>query len=148
MYKLITLLVFVLPLVLQGQNKQSLSEQIIGLERAALERSNNGDFWGFIELSAPEVVYFDPFIEKRSDGIEALQALYEAIPAGPKTDRYEMIDPLVQATDSMAVLTFNYKSYTGSKVHRWNCTEVYRLQADHSWKIIQTHWSLTQPDLK
>jgi hypothetical protein len=40
------------------------------------------------------------------------------------------------------VLTFNFASHAGSgDVHRWNCTEVYRLDAA-GWRIIQTHWSL------
>jgi hypothetical protein len=43
-----------------------------------------------------------------------------------------------------AVLTFNYVGYVGEEVHRWNCTEVYRRTGD-TWRIIQTHWSLTKP---
>jgi len=56
-----------------------------------------------------------------------------------------MIHPLVQATDSMAVLTFNLISWTDDTEHAWNCTEVYRLENDGKWKSIQTHWSLTRP---
>jgi len=38
-------------------------------------------------------------------------------------------------------------SYTGEIEYKWNCTEVYRLDND-GWKIIQTHWSFTKPDIK
>jgi hypothetical protein len=55
--------------------------------------------------------------------------------------------PLVQAVDDMAVLTFNYVAEGSNQVtSRWNCTEVYRRKSE-SWRIIQTHWSLTQPNL-
>lgn len=44
-----------------------------------------------------------------------------------------------------AILTFNFVSWNedGGKSH-WNCTEVYRRAAD-TWRIVQTHWSFTQP---
>lgn len=60
-----------------------------------------------------------------------------------------MIDPKVQSVDNMAVLTFNLNSFdTEHIVYRWNCTEVFRKEEDSSWKLIQTHWSFTKPNLK
>ncbi len=114
------------------------------MERAALDRWGKGDPSGFLEISAPDVVYFDPFTERRLDGIDALTALYEKIRGQVHVDRYELLNPKVQLVGDAAVLTFNYVSYSGEKENRWNCTEVYR-RADASWCIIQTHWSFTQP---
>lgn len=131
-----------------AQEKMTVQEKIIGLEKAALERWNHGDPTGFLELSATDVVYFDPSIEKRIDGLEALTKLYEPAKGQIQVDRYEMINPLVQATGEMAVLTYNLQSYVNDKVHKWNCTEVFRHEPDGKWKIIQTHWSPTQPALK
>jgi hypothetical protein len=74
--------------------------------------------------------------------------MYEAIRGQVKVERYEMIDPLVQVTGGGVVLTFNLNSYVDGQVQKWNCTEVYRLEPGGSWKIIQSHWSLTQPVLK
>jgi ketosteroid isomerase-like protein len=128
--------------------KKTVPETIIGLEKAALERWNHCDPSGYLELYAPDIVYFDTYIEKRIDGLEALTKMYEAIRGQVKVDRYEMIDPLVQASDQMAVLTFNLNSHVGDQVQKWNCTEVYRLEPNASWKIIQSHWSRTQPVLK
>ena len=48
------------------------SETIIAMERAALDRWGRGDPTGFLEISAPDVVYFDPSLERRIDGREAL----------------------------------------------------------------------------
>ena len=124
-------------------NIKSIASIIISLERAALDRWGQGDPSGFLEISAPDVVYFDPHLEKRIDGLEALAQYYETIRGKVHFDRYELLKPLVQVYGDMAVLTFNYVSYTGESQSRWNCTEVYRRDNDR-WQIIQTHWSYTQ----
>ncbi|MBI3808551.1 MAG: DUF4440 domain-containing protein [Nitrospirae bacterium] len=113
------------------------------MERAALDRWGKGDPSGYLEISAPEVVYFDPLLERRLDGLEALTRYYEALRGQVRIDRDELINPNVQVCGEVAVLTFNYVSYTGETEMRWNCTEVYR-RYDGRWRIIQTHWSITQ----
>lgn len=132
----------------KAQENKTTESTIINLEIAALERWNHGDPTGFLEISAPEIVYFDPYIEKRINGLAELTAYYEPVKGQVKIDRYEMIQPLVQITDKMAVLTFNFNSWIDEQEMRWNCTEVYRLEPSGDWKIIQTHWSLTKPELK
>lgn len=148
MKTLILLLLIMTPEIMNAQNNQTLETKIIAMEKAALERWNKGDVWGFLEISAADVVYFDPFLEKRIDGIDQLTGLYKTIEGQVKVDRYEMTNPRVQATDNMAVLTFNLISYSGTNVSKWNCTEVYRKENTGEWKIIQSHWSFTKPDLK
>jgi ketosteroid isomerase-like protein len=125
-----------------------VSQTIIALERAALDKWNAGDPGGYLDLSADDVVYFDPYTERRLDGIEALKKYYEPLKGQLKGSRYEMLHAKVQATNGMAVLTFNLFSYEGEKVFRWNCTEVYRLEKDGKWKIIQTHWSFIRPGIE
>ncbi len=117
---------------------------VIDLEKAALARWCNGDPSGFLEISAPEVVYFDPFLDKRMEGLEALTGYYEAIRGKIFAARYEMIEPKVIEIGDAAVLTFRFLSYAGSEGARmhWYCTEVYRRQADGAWGIAATHWSL------
>jgi len=124
-------------------NKQEITTAIIALESAALERWGNGDPSGFLEISAPDIVYFDPYLEKRIDGIEALTQYYKTFWGQVRFDRFELLNPCVQLGGEMAVLTFNYVSYVGDKQSRWNCTEVYR-QAENRWQIIQTHWAYTR----
>jgi ketosteroid isomerase-like protein len=148
MKTLISLLFICLSVKGYAMDKDGLTNKIIGLEKSALERWNNGDPSGFLELSATDVVYFDPGLERRMDGIDNLSKYYEAIRGKIHVDRYEMLNPNVQAVENMAVLTFNLISYIGDAPHRWNCTEVYRLESDGNWKIIQTHWSFTKPNLK
>lgn len=130
-----------------SQESDSISKVIIKIEKTALERWNTGDPSGFLEISAKDVVYFDPFTEQRLDGLEKLTKLYNSLRGQIKVEKYDMINPNVQAVKNMAVLTYNLISVSGDSIQKWNCTEVYRI--DHKkWKIIQTHWSLTKPEMK
>lgn len=122
--------------------KNDVAETIIKMEKAALRRWGRGDPSGFLEISAPDVVYFDPFQEHRIDGLEALTRYYESLRGTIRVERDEMLNPKVQSVGGAAVLTFDYVSYGGSEdQYRWHCTEVYRRDGEH-WRIIQTHWSL------
>lgn len=129
----------------EAQARQStlVAEMIIGLERAALDRWGHGDPSGFLEICAPDVVYFDPFLKQRIDGLDELTRYYEGIRGKIQIARYELLNPKVQSIGDAAVLTFNYVSYGGNEDEfRWNCTEVYRRDTV-GWRIIQTHWSFT-----
>lgn len=52
------------------------AEEIVALERAALDRWGHGDPEGFLETYGPEVTYFDPFTAKRVDGLPAMRERY------------------------------------------------------------------------
>lgn len=115
---------------------------IIGMERAALDRWGNGDPSGFLEISAPDVVYFDNTVARRLDGLEALTALYETIRGKIHLDRYEILISKVQVCGDTAVLTYNFVGHAQGGSSRWNCTEVYR-RTEKDWRILHTHWSPT-----
>ena len=122
----------------------NVAETIMELERDALERWGRGDPEGFLEISAPDLSYFDPFIERRLDGLAALRSMYEQIRGKIHIDRFEIIEPRVQVAGDVAVLTFRFKSYGGAGSIDWNTTEVY--QRDQAgWRIIHTHWAPHQP---
>ncbi|MBI4675079.1 MAG: nuclear transport factor 2 family protein [Chloroflexi bacterium] len=124
----------------------STAQQLIEMEDRALRRWCNGDPSGFLEISADDVVYFDPFQEQRIDGLPALTAYYESLRGMVRAERFEIINPCVQLIGDAAVLTFNFVSYGGNEnALRWNCTEVFR-HSKGEWKIIQTHWSFTKPN--
>ncbi len=128
--------------LLAGGRQEGVAGMLIAMERAALDRWGHGDPGGFLEICAPDVVYFDPYQQIRVDGIESLTSLYKTYWGQVHVDRYELLNPLVQVCGDVAVLTFNYVSYAGNEADRWNCTEVYR-RDDQIWRIIQTHWSKT-----
>lgn len=128
---------------ISNTTEEDIANKIIAMECSALDRWGKGDPSGFLEICAPNIVYFDPHLEMRIDGREALSAYYEGIRGKVSIERYELLNPLVQRIGNAAVLTFNYVSYGGAEdEHRWNCTEVYERLVD-GWKIIQTHWSYT-----
>jgi ketosteroid isomerase-like protein len=117
---------------------------VIDLEKAALARWCNGDPDGFLEISAPDAVYFDPFLPTRLDGFDRLKAYYDGIRGQVFAPRHEMVDPHVQEIGDAAILTFRFVSHSEneSAEMRWNCTEVYRRQ-NETWRIVHTHWSFT-----
>ncbi|HEU4386224.1 MAG TPA: nuclear transport factor 2 family protein [Blastocatellia bacterium] len=131
-----------------------VAQHIISLERSALDRWIGADPDGYLGLYDGEATYFDPFREKRVDGLEALNAQLGAMRGVmlPFTEpRYNLINPVVQIEGNIAVLTFNLINYgkpSGSAdetvLARWNATEVY-CRIDGTWRIIHTHWSFTQP---
>ena len=117
--------------------------EVIALERAALKRWLAGDPSGFLDISDVEVVYFDPFLGRRLDGLAALTAYYESLRGKIRAPRFEIVNPKAQAFAEAVVLTFNFVSWSESgEATRWNCTEVYVRRAG-AWKIVQTHWSFT-----
>lgn len=122
----------------------STAECILELERSALARWGRGDPSGYLELSSPDVTYFDHATERRLDGREALARLYAPCRGKIRIDRSEMPNPQVRLCgDGAAVLTFNFNSEGSGGAMRWNCTEVYE-RTEQGWRIVHTHWSLTE----
>ena len=128
-------------------------DTIIALERGALDRWGKGDPQGFLDIMASEQTYFDPMTDKRIDGQDVLKKYMAPFAGKIKIERVEMIDPKVQRSGDLAVLTFNLVDYgaqlgDGPKTTaRWNSTEVYQ-RFNGSWKIVHSHWSYVKPVLK
>jgi ketosteroid isomerase-like protein len=127
----------------QIMNMHSISETIIALERAALDAWHQGNPSPYLDLYTKDFTYFDPVQEMRLDGWDKIKELYESMRGKVKMDKFEILNPVVQSTDTMAVLTYNLHSYSGETLWKENCTEVYRLEENNEWKIIHSHWSLT-----
>ncbi len=70
-----------------------VAHEVIELERAALVRWLNGDPSGFLEISDENVVYFDPMLPTRIEGLVALRAYYE-----PLRERYTRSIRIAQPT--------------------------------------------------
>jgi ketosteroid isomerase-like protein len=131
-----------------------VASNIISLEHSALDRWIRADPDGYLSLYAKDVTYFDPFGEKRVDGLDDLRARLATMRGVtlPFTEpRYDMINPVVNVEGNVAVLTFNLVNYgkpRGSTqeavLARWNATEVY-CNRDGAWRIIHSHWSFTRP---
>lgn len=134
----------------------SLVEDLVVLERSALDRWIKLDPQGYLDIAAPELTYFDPTTERRIDGRDALQARLAPMKNVklPFTDpRYEIIGPKAQRHGDVAVLTFNLVNYgrfpeqPERVLAHWNATAVYS-RSDGKWKLIHSHWSFVQPEFK
>lgn len=126
-------------------DKQTVAETIITMGKSAMEAWLNGNPSPYLDLYSKDFTYFDPSLEWRLDGRDRIKELYESIRGKAKTDKFEMINPIVQSSDTMAVLTYNLHIYTGEMLWKENCTEVYRLEDNNEWKIIHSHFSPTKP---
>lgn len=133
--------------------RADITAEIIRLERASLDRWGKGDPQGYLESYAPEVTYFDPQLEHRIDGRDAMRNYLTPLTGKIKVGRYDMIAPSVQRHGDVALLTFQLISYGNrpdgaeQALARWNSTEVYA-QLDGRWKLIHSHWSYIRPELK
>jgi len=128
--------------MVKNKTENEITNTLLALEVAALERWGKGDPYGFLEISDKDVVYFDPFIESRIDGLENLTAHYEKLKGHIIIDHFDILNPCFQGINNIYVLTYNFISFTNGKESKWNCTEVYE-NKEGEWKIIQTHWSFT-----
>ena len=128
-------------------------DEVIALERWALDRWGKGDPGGFLSLYADEITYFDPFQDGRVDGRVTLRTLYEPLAGKFTIERYEMVNPKVQRYGDVAVLTYNLQNYarqpdgTERPTTRWNSTAVFR-RIEGQWRTIHSHWSFTKPDVR
>lgn len=127
--------------------KNTVAEKIIALERAALEAWLDGNPTPYLDLYSKDFTYFDPAQEWRLDGWDRIKELYESMRGTVKMDKFEILNPVVQHTGTLAVLTYNLHTNSGETVWKENCTEVYRLEENNEWKIIHSHWSLTKPSV-
>lgn len=129
-----------------GQIEGATLRELLVLEDSAMERWRCGDPWGFWELSAPGVSYFDPETDGRLDGADALRRLYAEVEGKIHYDVSEYVAPRVQVFFDVAVLSYQYRSAdiredgSASSGTRWNTTEVFA-RIDGRWRIVHTHWS-------
>jgi ketosteroid isomerase-like protein len=124
-------------------------DQILTLERNALDRWGKGDPGGFLELYAADITYFDPVTAARIDGHQAMVDYYRPWAGKIQIARYEMLNPHIVVDGNLALLTYNLVNYTEdaqgaeSMGSCWNSTTVYQRRGG-AWKAIHSHWSFTR----
>lgn len=119
---------------------------VLAAERAALERWCRGDPDGFLEISADDVGYFEPFLWRRIDGRAALATHYAALRGKVRVHSFEILDPRIVESGDMVLLSYRFLSIGETGVAtRWQASELYRLGPEGP-RIVHTHWSLPQSD--
>jgi hypothetical protein len=115
---------------------------IVEVERAALDRWCKGDPFGFVDHALDDVTYFDHVTEKRVEGITALAQHVRQFVGKVDVPRYEMPNAKLRSDGNMAILTFNWETYSveGELTSCWNATEVFIRNEQH-WKYAHIHWA-------
>lgn len=129
----------------ESMSNEENTKELIKLEKAALDRWNNGDPTGYLELYSDGFTYFDESTKARVDGLETIKKWYAPVAGKIYNARYEMLNPKVQWFGQTGILSYNLITYSkeGNVTSRWNSTEVYS-KYDEKWKIIHSHWSFTK----
>src|SRR5262249_345121 len=103
------------------------------------------------ENSAAEVTYFDPNLDKRIDGVDAMKKYLAPITGVIKNGQYQVVEPKVQHYGDAAVLSYildgSAEVANTRQGRKWNVTEVYAYTGG-SWKVIHSHFSYLKPELK
>ena len=135
-------LAYLAPMSAQVQRPEDV---ILARERSALDRWKTGDTFGFVDIAADEITYFDPEIDKRCDGIRAFREYMASFRGKFSFPSYDLLSPKVQLYGDTGVLTFNFVGYSkDGKTDRWNSTEVYR-RIQGEWRLVSSHWSRIKP---
>jgi ketosteroid isomerase-like protein len=117
-----------------------IARELVALERQAMDGWAKGNPDPLLAISDPDITYFHVMTEKRLDGLAAVKALYEGFRGASLFDSYDLVDPKVQASGDVAVLTYVFVRRIGEATSRWNATQVYQKKKD-GWRVIHSHWS-------
>ena len=109
---------------------ENIPEMIISLEKEALAST---DPMAFVELSDTDVIYFDPSLETKIEGLEQLRTYYKGMQL-PPADHFDMIRPIVQVTQNIAVLLI--RQGNKMELHRGLQTQPRQQMEDHTNPLV------------
>ena len=108
---------------------ENIPEMIISLEKEALAST---DPMAFVELSDTDVIYFDPSLETKIEGLEQLRTYYKGMQL-PPADHFDMIRPVVQVAQNIAVLI---RQGNKMELHRGLQTQPRQPMEDHTNPLV------------
>ncbi|MFB9241337.1 DUF4440 domain-containing protein [Massilia antarctica] len=134
-----------------GSNLQTISHELLELERSLNERWSVGDSHGYLDNYHEDISYFDPALERLLVGRDAVALHIQKLYKNPHIVRNEYLNPHVIASEAgdLAVLSYNLRTYVAGDnggetlLRAWNATEVYRMIAG-AWRIVHSNWAITQ----
>lgn len=126
--------------------QQKIANEIIALEKAALDKYYKGDMSGYLNLwSKKNFTYFDANTVLRIDKYEEVADFLNKYVAGRMyADSYEFVSPRVQIGADMVVLTYQLHADTTLIEMHYNVIEVFQKE-DGEWKVIHSTWDLITP---
>lgn len=123
-----------------GQN--DATNEILALERKALDGWVTGNPDPMLAIMDPDITYFHVVSGSRVDGVQAVKALFESYRGRPLFDSYEISAPKVQLAGDTAILSYILVCHNGPTPNRWSATHVYQHKKE-GWRVLHSHWSAT-----
>jgi nuclear transport factor 2 (NTF2) superfamily protein len=108
----------------------------------ANDRWASGDPMGFLECSAQDITWSEPFTpENRVSGYEAMKVFLEGFKGQIPPHKHELLDPMFQFYDDMMIVTYRYQATIEGEIgDPWKVTAVYRY-VDGDWLSVHENWS-------
>lgn len=128
------------------EKQRKTADEIIGLEKEALDKYFRGDMTGYLDLwSKKNFTYFDANTRERTDTYEEVaDFLTNVIGKKMHADTYDFHAPRVQFGEDMAVLTYQLHADTSLIEMHYNVIEIFQKE-DGVWKVIHSTWDLITP---
>ncbi len=132
--------------------QRKLADEIIALERGALDKFFRGDVSGYLDLwSKDNFTYFDVNCKERIDHHEQIADFMNTQVAGKMfAASYDFHAPRVQFGQDMAVLTYQLFADSTMLDMSYNVIEVFQ-KSGGTWKVIHSTWDVVtafSPDVK
>jgi len=121
--------------------------QVISLEKEALEAWSSGNPSGYAVHAHQELIYFDNLgAQNFLEGEEQIKPYAEAAFAELTAHTYKMVGLKAKQYGDTVILGFQYHPtmLDGSPSMNWAATVVYSLIED-SWKMVHTSWTMLMP---
>lgn len=124
----------------------TLAEEIIALEKGALNKWFKGDTSGYLNIwSQNNFSYFDGVVTRRIDTYDDVKEFVLSNVEGKLfANHYDFCHPRIQAVDDMAILTYQLHADTSLIDMHYNCIEVYQKE-ESGWKVVHSTWSFIRP---
>jgi len=129
------------------QDEKKLTEQIIVLEKSALDRWFKGDTSGYRALwSKKNFTYFDAMSPDRIDDFRTIEKfVLENVEGKLFAESYDFYNPRIQFGKDIAVLTYQLYAKTNIINMRYNCVEIFQKEDNGEWHVIHSNWSFIRP---
>jgi ketosteroid isomerase-like protein len=126
--------------LLAADSEAEIARKLVALERQAMDGWVKGNPDPDLATLDPSFTLFHPPSDKRLDGLAAVKEFYEKYRGMSVFDSYEIVDPKVQASGDIAVLTFHFDCQSRMGASRYFATQVWQ-QKKEGWKMIHAQWS-------
>lgn len=132
----------------RNEEEKRLADNIIGLEKSALDRFFHGDMSGYRDLwSKRSFTYFDGVTAKRVEKFSEMEDFLNALEGNLESSEWRFVSPRVQFGKDMAVLTFQLFAKVNMPIKsiEYNVVEVFQKEDSGEWHVIHSTWSFIRP---